>query len=283
MAYHRNRARHRALIGTLSAALAWLAVPVTAAGAEEGRGSGCINRRIICVDVGADPTRDNSAPSAGSPPSASPLRWRRYVVQGVCGKLTYNGRLIAPPPGSPAPENGEVAFLALIDTRTGQIVRTAQPRCVTPRTPTPRPTRSEVGEVMRRERGLSAGIGMSPRLDGLTGLETWVWAEVPAAPVSVDASVRGFTGRVTAKPTRYHWDMGDGTTYTSTVAGSEQQPASRHVYQTKGDYTVVLTVTWSGTFSFAGNGLAAPVTELGVTEIAYEREYHVAEARGIRR
>lgn len=284
MADHRDRAWHAALIVSFTAAaVAWPSLPVPVFAAEEGRGSGCINKRIICVDVGSDPTPDKEAPSGGRRRNTSPFRWRRYVVQGACGKLTYNGRMIAPPAGARAPENGEVAFLALVDTRTGEIVRTAEPRCVTPRTPAPRPTPRDVGQAMRRERGLLAGIGMNPRLDGLTGLETWVWAQVPPAPVAVDASVRGFAGRVSAKPLRYRWDMGDGTTYTSNVAGSEQQPSTRHVYQAKGDYKVVLTVTWSGTFSFAGNGLVAPSAELGTVDIDYERDYHVAEARAVRR
>ncbi|HUP70361.1 MAG TPA: PKD domain-containing protein [Acidimicrobiales bacterium] len=282
MADHRDPVGYRPLIACAATVLVLaVALPARADAAETGRGNGCLNKRGICVDVIADPSGEEGASPRGGRRNTGPLRWRRTVVQGACGKLTYNGKLIAPPPDAPESAGGPVVFMALVDTRTGEIVRTAQPYCLRPRTPVA-PSRREVAEVMRNSRGLSAGLGMSPRLDGLTGLETWLWAEVPPGPVAVAASVRGFSGQVSARPTRYHWDMGDGTTYTTTAGGSERQPAARHMYQTKGDYTVVLTVTWSGTFSFAGGGLGAPPAELGEVDIDYERDYHVAEARAVR-
>ncbi|MGH9164283.1 MAG: hypothetical protein ACRDZW_02070 [Acidimicrobiales bacterium] len=101
----------------------------------------------------------------------------------------------------------------------------------------------------------------------------------------------GFTAAATARPVKYEWKMWDPEDQptsnpqplvTSRVAGTEATPAATFTYETKGDFSLSLTVTWAGTYTFTGPGVNE-VVDLGTTTTTASRPYHVIEVRGTRR
>jgi PKD repeat protein len=117
-------------------------------------------------------------------------------------------------------------------------------------------------------------------LHGLTGLPSGLWATVNNAPVpSITASVtiRGYTVAVTARPVHYRWDMGDGDLVVGSSSGTMQAPSVMYTYQTKGTYTVILTVTWAGTYSFSGFGQATTATLPEVAQAPQQVPWSVQE------
>lgn len=115
-------------------------------------------------------------------------------------------------------------------------------------------------------------LGRNPDPEGVTGLETYLWAE-PQSAQSGRAQVRGHPVACTLTPVRWTWTSGDGATYTRTRPGGPHpdNPAG-HVYETKGDYTMTLTVDWQAD------------TSLGTATLSRttERDYHVFEVRSVR-
>jgi hypothetical protein len=102
-------------------------------------------------------------------------------------------------------------------------------------------------------------IGVNPHFEQLTGLESWLWWQGQHtttwdSPVAVGINADCSTVPApTAEP--YHatlvtlqWHIDDGrpATYTSDHHGSEDHPAVRHTWQTKGRWTVTVTCTWQG-------------------------------------
>ncbi|MGH9189974.1 MAG: PKD domain-containing protein [Acidimicrobiales bacterium] len=248
---------------------------VPTAWAEEGEASGCIRRDGICVTVRAA-GRTTTAPTRRRA-SDSPLVWRQITVPEGCPNISGASDILAPPDTSLI--GRPLVVRRLVDTRTGDTVKVEPAFCPKPAAA---PVAAQLAQAIRNSRQLSGAVGVDPVGDGLTGLETWLWAEVPTALVSVAAGLRGFTGQASATAVRFRWAMGDGATYTSTTPGSRESPAARHIYQSKGDYTMALTITWRGSFAATRNGVAAPPANLGEVEVPYQRTYHVVEARGVR-
>ena len=58
----------------------------------------------------------------------------------------------------------------------------------------------------------------------------------------------GTTVHVTAKPVRWTWTWGDGTTTSFDRPGIPKQPDVTHEYTRAGDRTVSVVVEWRGTF-----------------------------------
>ena len=132
--------------------------------------------------------------------------------------------------------------------------------------------------------------GINPVVNGLTGLETWLWDPNGGASVTATVTLRGYTATATARPLRYEWRMwqrGDtpnvnpSPVVTATTPGSEAAPAARYMYETRGDYTLTHTVVWTGTYTFTGPGVAA-TADLGTTTRSSTRPYHVISVRGAR-
>lgn len=132
--------------------------------------------------------------------------------------------------------------------------------------------------------------GISPAINGMTGLPTWLWDANGGEPVTASVALGGFTATTTAKPVRYEWRMWDGAdaanrnpgqAVVSAVPGSESKPAGSYTYETKGDFTVTQTITWTGTSTFTGPGVDQ-VVDLGTTTTSATRIYHVIEVRGVR-
>lgn len=134
-------------------------------------------------------------------------------------------------------------------------------------------------EVFQQAPLPKCAINVDPDQKGLTGLEAWLWCE-QLREVTVTATIRGYVVQASASPKEIRWLMGDGRTHVSPKAGSKENPSAEHVYETKGDYTIVADVLWSGTYSFVGNGISDSGS-LGSVTVDSDRGYHVTEARAV--
>lgn len=184
--------------------------------------------------------------------------------------------------GSIEPVLGTTWLTALADENTdGNTIVDAVCAVEAPPPPPPPPSPDEVWQFIPLA---EAGLGINPVGDGLTGLETWLWHEGPTSGVSVTPTLRGYGLVVEARPVLYRWDMGEEpeAVYSSPSPGSEDQPAASHVYETKGDYEVTMQVVWEGSYEFTGFGVSNSGS-LGSVTVNSSRDYHVAEARAVRR
>lgn len=95
----------------------------------------------------------------------------------------------------------------------------------------------------------SPELGIAPARIGLTGLPSYFWVDNDLPPVTASAGVRGLTVTAEARPVRYLWDFGDGTTR-STRHGGRPWTTRRdgnvgHLYETKGRYEPEVAVVWA--------------------------------------
>lgn len=211
-----------------------------------------------CVRVASwaacDPARGYIA-GPGGPCAAADLacvrrEWRRIgdpnalpFVGPWCGRSHEDGGTLVPCGGSAGPLTPE------------------------PPPPPPAPTRDEaIGTCPQPGPPI---IHRDPDPEGLTGLATYLWAGAQAARSSA-ADIRGYPVTCSATPVAWRWETGDGATYARTRSGSAPPDhAVSHVYETRGDYTQRLTVSWRLTTNYG---------ESTVTRAA-ARPYKVIEVR----
>ena len=175
------------------------------------------------------------------------------------------------------------------DTATGALVGEPELVCVPmtdpaagPPAPPVLPQPPTVGEIWDAAAIPPPAIGMSPTAQGVTGLETWMWAANPNTEIAVSVALNGFTVTGTAQLIGYSFDFGDGEEVQAATGGSEAQPAARHVYETKGDYDVRVAALWQGQFVMTGPGITAPLpVDLRTAQLASTRDYPVAEIRSV--
>lgn len=157
-----------------------------------------------------------------------------------------------------------------------------------PPPPPPPPTAAEVRDLTPLP---TPAWGVSPIGTGLTGLETWLWDSNGSAGRTVNVVIRGYSVTSNARPTRWTWDLADAgpasrsnppSTLSSSVAGTATSPAVRYTYETPGGYRIRLTVTWGGSYTYAGNGVGAQTVDLGTTTRTATRDYQVTEVRPVR-
>lgn len=117
--------------------------------------------------------------------------------------------------------------------------------------PPPPPTPAEVWAQVALP---SPEFDINPSTVGITQLASWFWVTGGRAPVTVTANINGYSVTTTATPVAYEWSFGDGSTGTSTAAGSESYPAVTHTYHYKGTFIVGLSIEYSGTFFYDGPG-----------------------------
>ncbi|HVL99058.1 MAG TPA: hypothetical protein VM324_07185, partial [Egibacteraceae bacterium] len=114
-------------------------------------------------------------------------------------------------------------------------------------------------------------LGRNPDPEGVTGMEVYLWAEAQEAMSSTGA-VRGYEVRCTVTPMRWTWRTGDGGTYTrERPGGPHPDNPAEHVYETKGDYEMSLTVTWRMSTNFGSTEVRRTTTV----------PYHVIEIRSV--
>lgn len=233
---------------------------------------------------------DNAAP--GGPPTSgggggssegSPLgRWFVWTND------------IVPDPSNPCPADpvtGQVPqrrYLQFFPAGNPAGIRTVDSWC--PPTdvaiPPPPPTPAEL-------RGLAQApaptVNLSPDGRGVTGLATRLWADPPAPVVVGPLALRGWSVTGRADPTLWEWSMGEmaGTRnpdphLSSTSPGSEAEPAVTYTYETKGDYTVTMTVTYGGSFTVVGPFGVTVNAGIGAISVSSSRAYNVIEVRSAR-
>ncbi len=123
-------------------------------------------------------------------------------------------------------------------------------------------------------------IGINPARS-LVGLDTWYWyAGYDGRPLTKTVSEFGVSVQVEARPTRYRWDFGDGTTLTSRDLGRPYPARStvRHTYQ-----AAIPKVTVACWFDFTvryrvGAGPWTPLPALRRTATA---SFEVAESQSV--
>jgi len=130
-------------------------------------------------------------------------------------------------------------------------------------------------------------IRTSPCGGGVTGLATWLWATVGTGtvpPITATSSIRGYTVVVTAHPVGYLWNMGDGDVVNATTSGTgtAEGASATYTYQTKGVYRLSLQVSWSGSYTFSGNGVPTETETLNaVAQPAQVMTFPVEEIRSV--
>lgn len=74
-----------------------------------------------------------------------------------------------------------------------------------------------------------------------------------AEPAVFQPTILGTQVTITAKPTRWDWTFGDGSSLTTTTPGTPQRPDVAHTYATAGERVSSVRVTWTGTFTLQGS------------------------------
>lgn len=100
----------------------------------------------------------------------------------------------------------------------------------------------------------------------------WVLVNKPTVvhaderPQTLTTTILGTTVVVTATPTRYAWDFGDGATLTTTDPGRPWPDGTlTHAYPHVGAYRITLTTTWTATYTLAGGPAARDVPGTATT------------------
>jgi hypothetical protein len=139
-----------------------------------------------------------------------------------------------------------------------------------------------IGEIWNAAAIPAPQVGINPTTQGVTGLETWMWAANAQTTVGVAVTLDGFTVTGTARLVGYEFDFGEGAPVTSTTGGTESEPAVRHTYETKGDYSIRVAALWRGEFVMAGPGITTPLpVDLRTAQLTSTRDYDVVEIRSV--
>jgi len=124
--------------------------------------------------------------------------------------------------------------------------------------------------------------GVNPKVRGLVGLDTWLWWPGPTTRTD-SITLAGTTVRIDFTATEWTWDTGDDHHYTSTVPGTEDDPAVTHVYGRHGTYDIVVTTTWSAEWSTTRpDGTVDGPHSLGTLMTTDTRTYEVIQTQPVR-
>ncbi len=254
-------------------------IPDGGANIEEGE-----DNTTLSVAIGSSEDGTVVVVPADSPSLRRPIRYTSepvpYVVEDPDVALCQNGDGTW----------GWTFVVTAYDTVTGEVIGDRQIVCVPiddPDTPTvppppPLPEPPTIGEIWNAAAIPTPTLSTSPITDGVTGLETWLWATGPDTITVTTAPLDGYVVTGTATRTGYTWDFDDGPVQTSTTGGSEAEPAARHTYETKGPYTLRVTSTWTATFTMTGPGITIPLPiDTGTAHVRTTRDYRVVEIRGV--
>jgi hypothetical protein len=119
-------------------------------------------------------------------------------------------------------------------------IRPRPPRDVDSGTAMP-PSAASIRETLPVETG---DITADPHVTGLTGLETRFGYQGPATFGPFTTTLDGYEVTANLRVTDYAWSTGDGGRYTG--------PAITHTYAGTGTFTVSVTLTWRGGYTFRG-------------------------------
>ena len=102
-----------------------------------------------------------------------------------------------------------------------------------------------------------------------------MWAANAQTSVAVSVTLDGFTVTGTAQLVGYEFDFGDGASTSTTTGGSEPQPAVRHTYETKGEYTLASRACGAASFVMTGPGITTPLpVDLRTAQLTTTRDVH---------
>jgi hypothetical protein len=175
-----------------------------------------------------------------------------------------------------------------IDTATGRVI-SREAVCVPltaadtngppapPAIPTP-PTIAEIWDAV----GIPAPeIGVNPDAEGVVGLDTWLWSG-GATTVAIAVNLGGYTVTGVARRTGLRFDSGDGAATTTVAAGTAARPATTHVYERKGAYTLAVSSVWEAAVTMTGPGIPTPLPiAIGTAVVSSTRDYPVVEVRSV--
>lgn len=246
------------------------------------------------------PVSARSGSGSGGTQAPPPVAWARHYLgdasdpgYGVNSPIVCQSSTGQKFAGRPYEDVGT-------DRATGQVVA-RQTGCENPAAPTqpgtgatnapPPPAPPTPAEIWAHVPLPTPVLALNPSINGLTGLPTWLWDPNGGAPVNGTVNLRGYTATATASPIHWEWRMwrpGDTPNVNPSPivvadrSGTEARPAGTYMYETRGDYTVTLTVTWAGTYTYAGNGVGPAVNNLGSDTKTSTQAYHVISIRGAR-
>ena len=224
------------------------------------------------------PGRPGSSGAVGSPAGVTPYTYTWVPPGTVVGGL------------SPACDAGGAPGIpyGLVVRDLGGAVVSTETRCValnpdgSAAAPPALPPVPSTGDIWRAAlRAIDPpGVGVNPAPTGLTGLETWFWYDGPTE-LQVATGIGPWTVTGTARVNEVTFDLGDGETATASGGGSEADPAARHVYETKGTYTVTVTARWVADLVLSGPGLPSRPTPIGTAVLRSTADYPVQEVRAL--
>jgi hypothetical protein len=149
----------------------------------------------------------------------------------------------------------------------------------TPAPPPPPPGPQDVWNAVALPRAV---VQFNPEKVGLTQLPTWFWAEGVPQVVSVSIQIGGYTITTEARPVAYMWHFGDGTSATTTNAGTATDPSVEHTYFEAGTYDVSVIIEYTGSFSYAGpNGSAGTEALTPYYSAPFVASYTVQQVRSV--
>ncbi len=162
--------------------------------------------------------------------------------------------------------------------RPGQPWRVVNSFCSNPRQPVTTPAQIAELAAQRLEDLPLPPPGLQSQPPGGTAvnLPTVFWSD-DTAPITISVTLRGFSASLTATPSSWRWDFGDGTSLTTAQPGAPYPNHSiTHTYLGRGTVTATVTTTWVGTVEVPEMG-ELPITET-VTRTS-TRRIVVREAR----
>jgi hypothetical protein len=127
----------------------------------------------------------------------------------------------------------------------------------------------------------SPALAAAPDAVGVTGLDTYVWAEKGLGPITATAAAGGITVTAEAAVVEYRWDFGDGGHRVTDhpgrpfrLTGNGYVPGDiDHLYETRGTYTLAAEAVWSARYRINDG----PWQALGYFSTTDDRDYPVRQ------
>lgn len=189
----------------------------------------------------------------------------------LTGEIQSVGQVSLPTPADEKP------FWVICDgENVGMVWRKITPRSSPPAAP------ADVADTLRQEIPMpEVTVRINPDV-GLSGSESWFWVEgYSGAPITNGTDAFGRAVEVEAKPTRYEWSFGDGTTIASDSVGRAYPERSEvtHIFQraSASGYQVTVRFVFDVRYRVdGGSWLALP----GITRTA-STTYRVRESQAV--
>lgn len=213
-----------------------------------------------------------------------PLEWMRVEWRDADG-LTRGVGCVRTVAG--IREIGVAWIVALNNTETGEQLYLEGvcewPGEDPPQPPPPPPTAAQLAQDNAYALTLNPALSPSTDIGGLTGLDSWLWCDDPGT-VAADAALNGWNASGAVEVVQVGWEVNgpSGTVANTPTCGSEDAPAVTWMPETMGDYSVVVTAVWAGTWDLTWNGIPMGTFPLGPLALtASAVPYPVDEYRGV--